>query len=183
MQVDYEYIGQCLTDASVDIGASGAHGLLCGLICGGESMPRKRLLGEWFPAESSEDPAVAACKVAVDELVRAVNASVDGADFGFPLLLPDEDAPLVQRSVAVRDWCEGFLYGVGLVETAGEGGLPGQAKEALQDLAEVSRMDVDGITGDEEEEEALTEVTEFIWVAAMLVHDELAHRQQEKSEQ
>ncbi len=183
MQVDYEYMGQCLTDVGVDVGASGAHGLLCGLICGGETTPQQRLLAEWFSSEPADDPAVTACKDAVDELVRAVNASVDGADFGFPLLLPDEDAPLTQRAVAVRDWCEGFLYGVGLVGSAGEAGLPAQSKETLQDLAEVSRMDVDGITGDEEDEVALTEVTEFIWVAAMLVHDAMAHSRREKTEQ
>jgi uncharacterized protein YgfB (UPF0149 family) len=34
-------------------------------------------------------------------------------------------------------------------------------------------MDVDAIEGGEEEEAALIEVIEFIWVAAMLVHDEL----------
>ncbi len=182
MQVDYEYMGQCLTDVGVDAGASGAHGLLCGLICGGEAMPRRRLLAEWFPTEPREDPAVAACKAAIDELVLAVNASVDGADFGFPLLLPDENAPLTQRAVAVRDWCEGFLYGVGLVETTADGAMPDQAKEALKDLAEISRMDVDGINGDEEEEAALMEVAEFIWVAAMLVHAELALGQQERSD-
>ncbi len=183
MQVDYEYMGQCLTDVGVDAGASGAHGLLCGLICGGEAMPQQRLLAEWFSSEPMDDPAVVACRDAVDELVRAVDASIDGIDFGFPLLLPDEDAPLSQRAVAVRDWCEGFLYGVGLVGAAGDTGLPAQAKEALQDLAQISQMDVDGIAGDEVEEEALTEVTEFIWVAAMLVYDELAHERQEKSEQ
>lgn len=174
MQVDYVYMGQCLTDAGVDAGASGAHGLLCGLICGDEELPRQRLLSEWFPAERRDTPAVTACQAAVDELVLAINASVDGSDFGFPLLLPDEDVPLPQRVGAVRDWCEGFLYGFGLVAPAPAAGLPGQVSEALQDLMEISRMDVDGISGDDEEEEvALTEVTEFIWVAAMLVHDEL----------
>ncbi len=182
MQVDYEYMGQCLTDVGVDSGASGAHGLLCGLMCGGEMIPQQRLMQEWFPGGVGDDPAIGACRAAVDELVQAVNASIDGADFGFPLLLPDEDTPLPQRAAAVRDWCEGFLYGVGLAETGAADGLPPQAKEALQDLSEISRMDVDGIQGDEEEEVALTEVTEFIWVAAMLVHDELAQRQ-EKSEQ
>jgi len=182
MQVDYEYMGQCLSDVGVDSGTSGAHGLLCGLMCAGELAPQQRLTQEWFPGGAVDDPAINACRAAVDELVQAVNASIDGADFGFPLLLPDEDSPLPQRATAVRDWCEGFLYGVGLAETGTTEGLPQPVKEALQDLAEISRMDVDGIQGDEEDEVALTEVTEFVWVAAMLVHDELALRQ-DKSEQ
>jgi|SaaInl7_135m_RNA_FD_contig_21_1971172_length_569_multi_4_in_0_out_0_1 uncharacterized protein len=177
MQVDYEYMGQCLADVGVDSGASGAHGLLCGLMCAGEVSPQQRLMQEWFSGGATDDPAIVACRAAVDEMVLAVNACVDGADIGFPLLLPHEDAPLQQRAAAVSDWCEGFLYGVGLVGGTATSGLPPQAKEALQDLAEISRMDVDGIQGEEEEEVALTEVTEFIWVAAMLVYDEMAHGQ------
>ncbi len=173
MQVDYEYMGQCLADVGVDAGASGAHGLLCGLICAGEKDIQRRLSREWFASLPEGDSAVAECRSAVDELILAVHAVIDGKDFGFPLLLPDEDSPLQQRAAAVRDWCEGFLYGVGLVEVKGDDGLPCQVKEALNDLAEISRMDIDGIAGDEEEEAALTEVTEFVWVAAMLVHDEL----------
>jgi uncharacterized protein len=181
MQVDYEYVGQCLADAGVDSSASGAHGMLSGLICGGETNIRQHLSGEWFSLERQGDPAIDACQTAMDDLAQAIYASIDGEDFGFPLLLPDDDAPLQQRGVAVRDWCDGFLYGVGLVAAASEAGLPGQVKEALNDLAEIGSMDVDDISGDEEEEVALTELTEFLWVAAMLVHEEMALEQQEQS--
>lgn len=173
MQVDHEFLGQCLVDVNVDIGASGAHGLMCGLVCGGEKAIQQQLDKEWFSGQPEGDPAVAECKQALDELLRTVHAAIDGVEFAFPLLLPDENSPLQQRAASVRDWCEGFLYGIGLAETKGEDGLPAQVREALNDLAEISRMDIDAIAGEEEEEVALTEVTEFIWVAAMLVHDEL----------
>jgi uncharacterized protein YgfB (UPF0149 family) len=183
MQVDYEYMGQCLAGAGVDVGASGAHGLLCGLICGGEREVQQRLANEWFTSRIKDDPAVDECQLAIDELVQGVNSSVEGIDFGFPLLLPDDNNPLQERAVAVRDWCEGFLYGVGLVEFKDKDGLPAQVQEALNDISEISRMDIDGISGDEEEEAALTEVMEFIWVAAMLVHDELVSSVAERNGQ
>ncbi len=173
MQVDHEYMGQCLSDIGIDAGASEAHGLLCGLICAGEKDILQRLAKEWFTNMPKDDSAVAECQRALEELIQVVHSSIDGVDLGFTMLLPDEDSPLRQKATAVRDWCEGFLYGVGLVEIEGEEGLPEQVKESLNDLAEISRMDIDGIAGDEEEEVALTEITEFIWVAAMLVHDEL----------
>jgi len=173
MQVDHDYLGQSLADVNVDIGASGAHGLMCGLVCAGEKAIQQQFDKEWFAGQPEGDPAVAECKQALDELLRTVYAAIDGVEFVLPLLLPDENSPLQQRAASVRDWCEGFLYGVGLAETKGEDGLPAQVREALNDLAEISRMDIDAIAGEEEEEVALTEVTEFIWVAAMLVHDEL----------
>jgi uncharacterized protein len=183
MQVDYEYVGQCLSDAGVDYSASEAHGMLSGLICGGEKSVRRRLSGEWFSVEESGDLAVATCQAAMDDLAQAIYACIDGDDFGFPLLLPYDDAPLQQRAIAVRDWCEGFLYGVGLVTAENETGLPAQVKETLNDLSEISRMEVDDISGDEEEETALTELTEFLWVAAMLLYEEMASEQREKSEE
>jgi uncharacterized protein YgfB (UPF0149 family) len=173
MQVDYESMGQYLADAGVDVGASGAHGLLCGLVCAGERDIQQQLSGEWFSNSDGDDPAIQECQQSIDELVQEVYSSVEGVNFGFPLLLPDENEQLKPRATAVRDWCDGFLYGVGLVKLQGEDGLSSQAQEALNDISEISRMDVDAIVGGEEEEAALIEVIEFIWVAAMLVHDEL----------
>ncbi len=183
MQVDYEYLGQCLADVGVDIGASGAHGLMCGLICAGEKEIEQQLNREWFSSLPEGDSAVIECRQAIDESVREVYAAIEGVEFVFPLLLPEENSPLQQRAAAVRDWCEGYLYGVGLAEVKGEDGLPDRAKEALNDLAEISRMDIDAVTGEEEEEAALTEVTEFIWVAAMLLHDELVSVESDGKEQ
>lgn len=174
MQVDYESFGQCLADAGVDVGASGAHGLLCGLICAGEREIQQKLSTEWFYIRAGDDPAVYECQQSIDKLAQEIYSSVEGVDIGFPLLLPNDSDQLQLRATAVRDWCDGFLYGVGLVELKGKDKLPSQVQEALNDISEISRMDVDAIVGDEEEEAALTEVTEFIWVAAMLVHDELA---------
>lgn len=173
MQVDYESLGQYLADAGVDVCASGAHGLLCGLVCAGERDIQQQLSGEWFSTRASDDHAVQECQQAIDELVQEVYSSVEGVNLGFPLLLPDDNEQLKLRATAVRDWCDGFLYGVGLVKRRGKDGLSAQAQEALNDVSEISRMDVDGVVGGEEEEAALTEVIEFIWVAAMLVHDEL----------
>ncbi|MEJ2530046.1 MAG: UPF0149 family protein [Gammaproteobacteria bacterium] len=183
MQVDHEYLGQCLADVGVDARASGAHGLLCGLVCAGEKEIQQRLAHEWFSSLPERDSAIEECQRAIDGLTQDIHVSVNGMDFGFPLLLPDDDSPLQQRAAAVRDWCEGFLYGVGLVELKSEDGLPEQVKEALSDLAEISRMDIDSVVGDEEEEEALTEVIEFIWVAVMLVHDELVEAGSEGTEE
>jgi uncharacterized protein YgfB (UPF0149 family) len=175
-------MGQCLADVGVDLGASGAHGLLCGLVCAGEKKIQQRISMEWFSSRPMDDPAVEQCQQAIDSLTQEMFSSIEGVDIGFPLLLPDDDCSLQQRAIALRDWCEGFLYGVGLVGFKEKGGLPDQTKEALSDLSEICRMDIDGIVGDEEEEAALTEVTEFIWVAAMLIHDDLRSVAAERDE-
>ena len=53
--------------------------------------------------------------------------------------------------------------------------LPQGAREALEAFSELTRMDLDALNNgdDDAEEAALVEVTEFLWVAAMTVYDEL----------
>ncbi|MET0094287.1 MAG: UPF0149 family protein, partial [Sedimenticola sp.] len=79
------------------------------------------------------------------------------------------------RARGVSEWCEGFLYGMGVAGVDPEVRLSGETREALNDLIEITRMDVDVLEDDEEDEDALVEVGEFLWVAAMLVHEELVN--------
>ena len=89
------------------------------------------------------------------------------------LLLPDDENSLATRASAVSQWCQGFLYGIGLSGHAFEQQLTDEAREALEDIASFTRMDVAGIDESEEEESALVEITEFLWVASMLIRETL----------
>ena len=91
---------------------------------------------------------------------------------GFRPLLPEDGQPLQRRAQALADWCEGFLYGLGISGLDQER-LSGATREALQDLAQIARMKVEGMEVSEREEEALMEVSEFVWVAAMLLFHDL----------
>jgi uncharacterized protein YgfB (UPF0149 family) len=73
-----------------------------------------------------------------------------------------------ERAEALLGWCRGFLGGFGLSAGA-EPALSPEAAEALEDLAKIaaSRLSYDDPEGDEA---ALTEVAEFVRVAALLLH-------------
>lgn len=154
------------------LSASEAHGIYCGLLCAGERAARTRWLAELLPAGAVADPQSLDCRAALNALAQHTEAAF--ADQGLPrfaLLLPADEAPLATRVLAVHDWCRGFLFGLGL------GGcdpmqLTGEAREALADLSELTRIDLDDLAEDEEHEQALTEITEFLRVAAMLVHQD-----------
>ena len=89
--------------------------------------------------------------------------------------------PIQQRGQAVSNWCQGFLYGVGLSGIDPEAQLSEATREALTDFSEISRLDVDALEDDDEEDDALIEITEFLWVAAMLVHSDLVNDPTERS--
>ena len=171
MRVTYEGLGKQLGDARGDSSASEIHGLLYGLRCGGTKELKSRFFAELFPAGGEVDPEL---RASLDQLLQDAQGSMqDGERAGFSLLLPADEQPLKLRAGAVRDWCRGFLYGLGLAGGDAERRLSGEAREGLQDLTEMTRMDLEGLETGTEDEAALVEITEYIWVAATLIHDEL----------
>ena len=86
---------------------------------------------------------------------------------------PGESAPLGERALWLYDWIRGFLYALGLLGLS-ESQLSEQGREILRDLAAMTQMDLDALDESEENEQALAELSEFVRVAAMLIHHERA---------
>jgi hypothetical protein len=140
------------------------HGALCGWLAGGGAQTP-----DWL-AQVLADDAVSPVDAdsPLDRLRRASASQLEDRSFGFELLLPDADASLTQRSGAVFDWCRGFLGGFGLA--AGQApSLSEESSEALVDIARLAAATAQD-EGDEEDEDALIEIEEFIRVAVLLLH-------------
>jgi uncharacterized protein len=168
-------IEDAIRDSALGVGACELHGALCGWLAGGGTTER------WLPRVLADDDLPApAPGGALDRLCEASLAQLEDRDFGFDLLVPDADAPLIERSSGLFDWCRGFLGGFGLA--AGQHPpLSEEALEALGDLAKLAAA-VPQEDGDEEDEAALVEIEEFVRVAALLLHGDCTlgprHRKQ-----
>lgn len=151
------------------------HGALCGSLAGGGA-----LAPDW-PAQVLVDASLPAVEPdgALDRLGRASAAQFEDRDFGFDLLLPKADASLVARSGALFGWCRGFLGGFGLAAGAAAP-LSDEGREALADLARLAAATPQD-DGDDDDEQALAEIEEFVRVAALLIHGDCVlaprHRQ------
>ena len=151
------------------------HGALCGWYAGGgEDAP------DWL-GRIMADPTLPA-PPAGSALVALRDASRDQFEdrgFAFELLLAEGDASLAERSGALFDWCRGFLGGFGLAAGA-KPPLSDESSEALVDLARLAAASPQE-EGDEEDEDALTEIEEFVRVAVLLIHGDCVlgprHRQ------
>ena len=84
---------------------------------------------------------------------------------------PISDRPLVERAGALVDWCRGFLGGFGLAGTTAHAKLSDEAQEMLRDLGNIAGSSFD-FGNEDEDEDALIEVQEFVRVGAMLLHTE-----------
>lgn len=157
--------------------ASELHGSLCGYLCGGgQAEPRGWLdrlaIAEGAHGAHGEDSAL-------ERMFRISAEQLNDPDFGFELLLPDEDASLGQRADALLAWCRGFLGGFGLASGANPP-LSAEAGEALDDLGRIAASQL-SYDDPEADEDALAEIAEFVRVAAMLLHGDCVlgprHRQ------
>ena len=152
------------------------HGSLSGWFAGGgEDTP------DWLARVMADDALPQNPPGNALDALRAVSASqLDDRGFAFELLLPEADATLGERSGALFDWCRGFLGGFGLA--AGQNPpLSEEGNEALADIAKLAAATPQD-DGDEDDEEALAEIEEFVRVAALLLHGDCVlaprHRQQ-----
>lgn len=145
--------------------------MLCGLICGGGRDPLQTWLVQLLPLA---DPSLDAAREDLRPFALATSASLHDPELGFTLLLPDDGCPLVQRATGLYDWVRGFLFAIGVLGIT-ERDLSEQTREILHDFNDLTRIDLDDLDDPEEHEEALAELTEFIRVSALLIHDERAH--------
>ncbi|GAB1597087.1 UPF0149 family protein [Lysobacter claricitrinus] len=168
--IDAEAVRQGLATSPFEL-----HGALCGWLAGGGRDDRG-WLASVFADPQLPTPAPGST---FDRLREATSAQLSDRSFEFELLLPESDAPLVERSGAVFDWCRGFVSGFGLASGA-EAPLSDESREALADLAKLAAAQPQD-EGDEEDEEALVEIEEFVRVAALLLHGDCVlareHRQ------
>lgn len=146
-----------------------AHGTLAGALCSSSGVTLQDWLREVFPeglAGSAETPMLT-----VYEWTRHV---LESGQLEFQLLLPDDDEPVAIRAAALGQWCQGFLYGLGSNPIPDIDQLPEQVGEIVRDLTAMTRIDVDESESTEDNEQAYSELVEFVRIGVQLLHDELA---------
>lgn len=132
------------------------------------SVWQKELYSDFDPA----DVLASECRSALDRVFADVFATGYSESMQLTLLLPQDIVVDSARVGAVRDWCQGFLFGFGLGGEPAAGRLSGQSRELLQDIAEMTRLDAEDVENNEENQSALIEIEEFLRVGVMLMRDE-----------
>ena len=165
---DFVEIGQQIAQLQLGLDAAELHGSLCGYLSGGGEAPVR---ADWLGKVMADpDAALVEANSALDRMFVATEILIESPDFGFDLLLPSIDVPVVERGDALMSWCRGFLGGFGLSAGASPP-LSDESQDALGDLARLAASDL-AYDDPEADEQALEEVAEFVRVAVLLLHSD-----------
>ncbi|PWG62970.1 UPF0149 family protein [Sediminicurvatus halobius] len=168
----FHELDDALTAVGGETGAAEAHGLLCGMFCGPQEPEAARWIAHVLAGASAHGDAARGCLAALTEVYEQTRAALENEALEFQPLLPADDEPLETRARALGEWCEGFLFGLGVAGSEREH-LPKEAAEVVNDLGQIARIDPDA-GADEDSEQAYTELVEYLRVATLLVRENTA---------
>jgi uncharacterized protein YgfB (UPF0149 family) len=174
--MQYTELADALASLGISQEAAEYHGALCGALCvqSAEEIDLNRVV----PAEDGHAPfGDAPAHQALERLRDEAMESLESTEATFAPLLPSDDLPLPERTRALAEWCEGFLYGLASRGTLDLNATSPEVKEMVNDLVQFSRATSSDDEDQEIEENAYAELVEYIRVGAQLIFMELHPRE------
>lgn len=166
----YVAVTAALDGVEATVSATEAQGMLCGLFCSPETPDPARWMAQVLDGLVPKGEAAREVLEALTELYHDTRDRLENDSLEFDLLLPDDEAELSARAKALGQWCEGFLFGLGLAGSHDPATMPREASELVNDLTEIARVDAD-VEADEDSEIAYTELVEYLRAATLLMRE------------
>jgi len=148
------------------------HGVACGLLCRLPDASLDAFIGLLDMLELVNTPGTG-LKMSLEELLNSTRLQLADEDMGLSLWLPNDDEMLEERTMALSQWCSGFLAGLGSSGGDTLKGLSDDASDALKDLQQISTAEVANTDESEEDENAFVEIVEYIRVVILMIREDL----------
>lgn len=172
----YQPFVDSLEMLALPFSGSELHGIMCGYLAAGAAREGIAYLRTLIP--NPNDPAVRVATLAIFELYTITQQQIENFGFEFQLLLVADDEPLVRRAQSFSDWCEGFIQGMRMAGVDYNELEDDDTQDALQYITEFADVDYQSLHVDKEEDErALTEITEYTRMAVLHIHSDLQTNQ------
>ena len=165
-------IDAILVQYDAELTAAEAHGMASGLLAVIGKFSNENWLNELL---QNTQPVNNEHKVELLGLFDDTQDVLLDDEFEFELFLPEDDeSNLIERVDALRQWCKGFLFGIGFANKATK--FSQQTQEILKDVAEITKLDADIELEDEEAENDFMELTEYLRAAVLALRDEFSEK-------
>lgn len=166
----FSTINKTLSSAELLTSAAEAHGILSGIICGGEDLNSSAWKTHFNDIVNEGLGLPMATKKIIEQLYTYTADKCAGNALDFTLLLPSDECPLAERAESVAQWSQGFLAGFGMVQQ-NLNKAEHDIQEVIRDIRDISQLELDADDEGEGSEMAYVEIVEYLRVAAMLCFD------------
>ena len=148
------------------------HGIACGLLCRDVRATLDAFIALLDMLELVKTPG-SGFKLSLEELLNSTRTQLADEDMSLSLWLPNDDETLEDRTTALAQWCSGFLAGLGSGGNGPLKALSDDANEAMKDIQQIAAADVTDTSESEEDENAFTEIVEYIRVVVLMIREDL----------
>jgi len=148
------------------------HGITCGLLCRLPNASFDAMISLLDDLELVKAPGPG-FKAALEQLLNATKAQLSDENLGFSLWLPNDEEMLEDRTMALSQWCSGFLAGLGSSGDDILKAMSDEANDGLKDLQQISTADVADTSESEEDEIAFAEIVEYIRIVILMIRQDL----------
>ena len=115
------------------------HGFMCGILCGLVDVHNDIGFKTVLARLEEEDIESNESKTCLATLMLLTAQQLQDADFGFQLLLPDEEMPVEAKVAGFAAWCQSFLSGLGMTSLSDRILQNAIIKEAMRDISEIRK--------------------------------------------
>ncbi|HBW0985976.1 TPA: YecA family protein, partial [Klebsiella aerogenes] len=171
----YNDVDQLLNQQGVGLTPAEMHGLISGILCGGNTD------SSWQPLVHDLTNEGLAFGHELAQALRSMHSatsdSLEDDGFLFQLYMPEGDnVSVFDRADALAGWVNHFLLGLGVTQPKLDK-VKDETGEAIDDLRNIAQLGYDEDEDQEELEMSLEEIIEYVRVAALLCHDTFARQQ------
>lgn len=168
---EYSELSQALSETTLKLNPAQAHGLMCGVLCGGQKSDIA--WDKWVSNQgSAPDTAI------LQSLYQVTAQQLEDFSFDFQIMLPPDGSDLAWRAEALTLFCQGFLTGLKMADVPLTDRQPSDVTEAINDLIEVAQMDYEEAISNEEDEIAYVELVEYVRLSVVLIYQEASEKRE-----
>lgn len=175
--INHDELDALLKGCGSSWNAGQAHGLLCSRVSLAGADGASRWIAQVLGDATADLAQRAECEEMLDALCATTWQQLVERQSEFSLLLPDDNDPASVRTEVMSQWCEGYLHGL-VAEKHSEDLKKRLAEEPLadiiKDMLEITRATVGDDADDNNIDNDLAELVEYLRVAVQLTYEELA---------
>lgn len=168
MTPDYSMMQELLRTSVPDCTPATLHGVITGLLTSGAPDIDEEDIATLMQQEFT--PVIAQL---VSRLITTTRSQLQELDYSFQLLLPQDDAALAMRVLALGSWCDSFTAGFSAGFVQAESALDEEGREALTDIAQLAGLMDEGTDDLDDEEGDYMELVEYVRMATVTLYQQL----------